>query len=114
MFHNKIITKDLLMERAGLKSITLKEMYHEEDLVDDPMRDPMEVTEEDIVAEEEEVVTDAPANENTKIMEFLQEIDSIQELEELYDGLSERMKQISEKSKEDAKSMGRLAKRMKR
>ena len=110
MFHNKTITKDLLMERAGLKFTPLREMYHEED----PMENPMEVTEEDIVVEEEEVVTDAPTNENTKIMEFLQEIDSIQELEELYDGLSERMKQISEKSKEDAKSMGRLAKRMKR
>ena len=110
MFHNKTITKDLLMERAGLKSTPLREMYHEED----PIENPTEVTEEDVVVEEEEVVTDAPTNENTKIMEFLQEIDSIQELEELYDGLSERMKQISEKSKEDAKSMGRLAKRMKR
>jgi hypothetical protein len=112
MFHNKTITKNLLMERAGLKPITLREMYHEEDTIGD-IENPIEVTEEDIVAEEE-VVTDAPADNNSKIMEFLQEIDSIQELEELYDGLSERMKQISEKSKEDAKSMGRLAKRMKR
>jgi hypothetical protein len=109
MFHNKTITKNLLMERAGLKPITLREMYHEEDIIENPI----EVTEEDIVAEEE-VVTDTPADGNPKIMEFLQEIDSIQELEELYDGLSERMKQISEKSREDAKSMGRLAKRMKR
>jgi len=100
------------MERAGLKTAIVKEMYH-----DNPMMDPEEVSEEEVtegeVEEGEEVVTDAPAKD-TKIMEFLQGIDSIQELEELYDGLSERMKQISEKSKEDAKSMGRLAKRMKR
>lgn len=112
MFHNKKITRDLLMERAGLKTAIVKEMYH-----DDRMMDAEEVSEEEVtegeVAEGEEVVTDAPAKD-TKIMEFLQGIDSIQELEELYDGLSERMKQISEKSKEDAKSMGRLAKRMKR
>lgn len=112
MFHNKKITRDLLMERAGLKTAIVKEMYH-----DDPTMDAEEVSEEEVtegeVEEGEEVVTDAPAKD-TKIMEFLQGIDSIQELEELYDGLSERMKQISEKSKEDAKSMGRLAKRMKR
>jgi hypothetical protein len=111
MFHNKKITRDLLMERAGLKTALVKEMYH-----NDPMDNPEEVSEEEVTegeVEEEDVVTDAPAKD-TKIMEFLQGIDSIQELEELYDGLSERMKQISEKSKEDAKSMGRLAKRMKR
>ena len=92
MFPNKKITRDLLMERAGLKTAIVKEMYH-----DDLMMDPEEVSEEEVtegeVEEGEEVVTDAPAKD-TKIMEFLQGIDSIQELEELYDGLSERMKQI--------------------
>ena len=111
MFQNKIITKSLLMERAGLKTTLVKEMY------DDPMMNPEEVTEDEVTEGEheggEDVVTDAPAKD-TKVMEFLQGIDSIQELEELYDGLSERMKEISERSKQDAKAMGRLAKRMKR
>jgi hypothetical protein len=112
MFHNKRITKNLLMERAGLKTPLVREMYH-----DDPMTDPEEVSEEEVTEGEvesgEDVVTDAPSRD-TKVMEFLQAIDSIQELEELYDGLSERMKEISERSKQDAKAMGRLAKRMKR
>lgn len=112
MFQNKIITKSLLMERAGLKTPLVREMYH-----NDPMTDPEEVSEDEVTEGEHEggegVVTDAPAKD-TKVMEFLQGIDSIQELEELYDGLSERMKEISERSKQDAKAMGRLAKRMKR
>lgn len=110
MFQNKIITKSLLMERAGLKTTLVKEMY------DDPMMNPEEVAEDEVTEGEHEaegVVTDAPAKD-TKVMEFLQGIESIQELEELYDGLSERMKEISERSRQDAKAMGRLAKRMKR
>lgn len=85
-------TRRILMERAGI----LKEEAFE-----------IEDSEGDIIDSEEESNIN-----NNDIASFLEGLQTVQELEELYDGLANRMKQLSEKSREDSKSMARLAKKM--
>lgn len=119
---NREVTKELLMERAGLAVPTLvAETEAVEETVEETVEEVVEETAEEGVEEEVhteevdegEMVSDEGTTSN-EIKEFMEAHCSVDELDQIYEYLQEMMKRVAEQSKEDGKRYAKLAKKMAR
>ena len=115
---NREVTKELLMERAGLAVPTLvTETEATEEAVEEVVEETTEEGVEEEVHTEEvaegEMVADEASTSN-EIKDFMEAHCTVDELDQMYEYLQEMMKRVAETAKEDGKRYAKLAKKMAR